>query len=308
MNTTAYEAAIVGGSSAGLAAALTLGRFGRRTIVFDTGAPRNKPAAHAHNFFTRDGEPPAELLRIAREQLQPYPSVELQQLSIATAEKTTHGFLLTALSGERFETRKIIIATGVKDILPAIEGLQELWGESIFHCPYCHGWEIKGEPVAIIANGDNAWHFAQIVSQLNKDITFLTNGPSALSSEQTGKLQRKGFSTIEIPIASVQKEKENGGIRITFADGSSIHKTAAYYRGETLQYHNEIAKQLGCELSGMGSVVVNFMYETTVPGVFAAGDVSHDRLHQVSMAAAGGHAAAGSCNGQLCAEDFEKDI
>lgn len=306
MNTTAYEAAIVGGSSAGLAAALTLGRFGRRTIVFDSGAPRNKPAAHAHNFFTRDGEPPAELLRIAREQLKPYPSVELRPLSIAGAQKNQDGFLLTTPEGERFTAKKIILATGVKDILPAIEGMQALWGESIFHCPYCHGWEIKGEPIAIIANGDNAWHFAQIVSRLNKDITFLTNGPSALSAEQAGKLQRKGFSIIETPLQSIQKE--NGGIRIGFADGTAIHKTAAYYRAETLHYRNEIARQLGCDLGETGSVIVNGMFETSVPGVFAAGDLSHDRLHQVSMAAAGGHTAAAACNGQLCAEEFEAEL
>ena len=305
MNTATYEAAIIGGSSAGLAAALTLGRFGRRVIVFDSGAPRNKPAAHAHNFFTRDGEPPAELLRIAREQLKPYPSIVLQPLSITGAEKTPDGFQLTGSGGERFATKKLIITTGVKDLLPAIGGMAELWGQSVFHCPYCHGWEVKGEPVAIIANGDNAWHFAQIVSALNKDIAFLTNGPSTLSEEQTGKLRRKGFSIIETPLSAIQKE--NGGIRIVFADGESIHRTAAYYRGDNLQYHNELARQLGCELSDAGSVVVNGMFETSVPGVFAAGDVSHDRLHQVSMAAAGGHTAAAACNGQLCAEDFEEE-
>ena len=305
MNTATYEAAIVGGSSAGLAAALTLGRFGRRAIVFDSGTPRNKPAAHAHNFFTRDGEPPAELLRIGREQLKPYPSVVLQPLSITTAEKTPGGFLLTASGGERFATQKIIIATGVKDVMPAIDGMAELWGQSVFHCPYCHGWEVKGEPVAIIANGDNAWHFAQIVSALNKDILFLTNGPSTLSEEQTGKLRRKGFSIIETPVSAIQKE--NGGIRIVLANGESVYRKAAYYRAENLHYHTELAEQLGCELSEAGSVVVNGMFETSVPGVFAAGDVSHDRLHQVSMAAAGGHTAAAACNGQLCAEYFEKE-
>jgi thioredoxin reductase len=118
-------------------------------------------------------------------------------------------------------------------------------------------------------------------------------------------LRRKGFSIIETPLSAIQKE--NGGIRIVFADGESIHRTAAYYRADNLQYHNELARQLGCELSDAGSVVVNGMFETSVPGVFAAGDVSHDRLHQVSMAAAGGHTAAAACNGQLCAEDFEEE-
>ncbi|RPD41396.1 NAD(P)/FAD-dependent oxidoreductase [Chitinophaga barathri] len=302
---TAYEVAIIGGSSAGLAAALTLGRFARRTIVFDNGAPRNKPAAHAHNFFTRDGEPPAELLRIAREQLKPYPSVELHSITVASAEKNNGGFLLTTATGEHIQVKKIIITTGVKDVLPPVTGMQQLWGEAVFHCPYCHGWEVKGEPVAIIANGDAAWHFAQIVSRLNKNITFLTNGPSILSIEQTEKLQRKGFSIIETPLASIQKE--NNGIRISFADGTSIQKTAAYYRGEALEFRNEIAKQLGCQLGETGAVIINPMHETTVPGVFAAGDVSHERLHQVSVAAAGGHTAAGSCNGQLCAEEFEAE-
>ena len=302
---TAYDAAIIGGSSAGLSAALTLGRFGRRTIVFDNGAPRNKPAAHAHNFFTRDGVPPSELLRIAREQLVPYPSVELQPLTIASAEKTAEGFVLTATSGERITARRIIIATGVKDGMPAISGMQELWGNAVFHCPYCHGWEVKGEPVAIISNGDNALHYAMLVSKLNKDLVFLTNGPSTLTAEQTEKLKRTGFSIIETPIASLQKEGE--GIRISFTDGSSILKKAAYYRSEKLHFRNELAQQLGCQLSDAGAVTVGPMYETSVPGVFAAGDISHDGLHQVSVAASGGHTAAAACNAQLCAEDFEAE-
>src|SRR5687768_10260342 len=142
---TAYEAAIIGGSSAGLAAALTLGRFGRRTIVLDNGSPRNKPTAHAHNFFTRDGVPPSELLRIAREQLVPYTSVELHNLTISSAEKTEGGFQLTADTGERIQAKKIIITTGVKDTMLPIPGIQELWGKLVIHCPYCDGWEVKGE-------------------------------------------------------------------------------------------------------------------------------------------------------------------
>lgn len=290
------DTAIIGGASAGLAAALTLGRCTRRTIVFDTGAPRNLPAAHAQNFFTRDGTPPLEILAIGREQLRIYPSVEIVQDKVITAEKKEGHFLLGTASGQQFTTRSIILATGVKDVLPDIEGVQKLWGNKIIHCPYCHGWENKDTPVAIVVNGEDAFHITMMVHNLNKDLVVLTNGKSTIPEK--------------LPVTVIEKviqrmEEDGEGLKITFADGSTLHKAAAYMRGKVM-FHNELAQQLGCELTEAGSVKVDATYQTTVPYVFAAGDLSHPGLHQVSVASTGGHIAAAVCNGMLCKEDFEK--
>ncbi|MCF6407080.1 NAD(P)/FAD-dependent oxidoreductase [Chitinophaga filiformis] len=303
-NIQQFDVAIIGGASAGLAAALILGRSIRKTVVFDTGEPRNRPAAHAHNVFTRDGVSPLEILAIGREQLKAYPSVTIAQERVITAAKEDGAFRLETASGGTFVVRKVIIATGVKDILPEIAGIQALWGNKVIHCPYCHGWEAKNTPIALIGNDDMAYHLIPIVRNLNKDLTVFTNGKSAFSEEQQAKLQQQGIGLIETPVTAV--EDAGDGMRLVLADGTVHHKQAAYVRAVRMQFNNELAVQLGCELEEAGSIKVDEFQQTTVPGVFAAGDVAHPMFHQVMAAAAGGLKAGGMCNGQLSMEDFEK--
>lgn len=303
MSRAEYDVAIIGGASAGLAAALTLGRTGRTAIVFDTGEPRNKPAAHAHNIFTRDGESPMELLAIGRQQLLQYPSVELHSERVVSAENSGHRFTITTAAGTTCSVRRVILATGVRDILPDIPGMKELWGSKVVHCPYCHGWELRNTPVALIANGDAASHLATLVRNLNSDLIVLTNGESTITSEKQELMVRKGIRVVETPIAEIIDDGD--GILIALQDGSVLHRTAAYARAASLHFNNQLAAQLGCELTEAGSVQVDEMHQTTVPGVFAVGDLSHPGLHQVAIAAAGGHKAAAMCNSQLCEEDIQ---
>jgi thioredoxin reductase len=295
-----YEIAIIGGSSAGLAAAQTCGRSARNTIVFDTQEPRNKPAAHAHNLFTRDGIPPSALLAIGREELKTYPSVVLRNDKVINVSRQEGAFLLETASAKQISARAIILATGVKDILPPIAGAQELWGSRIVHCPYCHGWEIKDTPVALIAEGDFAYEMAPLIYHLNKDLTILTNGGTPLPVD----LSHKGITIINTPIAKIAAAGE--GIAITFTDGVVINKTAAYLRVKELAFNNALAIQLGCELTEAGSVKVDEFKQTSIPNVWAAGDLAHPGMHQVSIAAAGGHLAAAMCTKQLNKEDFER--
>ncbi|PSL31988.1 thioredoxin reductase [Chitinophaga ginsengisoli] len=303
-NIQQLDVAIVGGASAGLAAALILGRSIRKTVVFDTGEPRNKPAARAHNVFTRDGVSPLEILHIGREQLKAYPSVTIAQDKVISAAKEEGGFRLETASGESYIARKVILATGVKDILPEIKGIHALWGDKVVHCPYCHGWEMKDTPMALIGNDDMAYHLITTIYNLNKDLTVFTNGQCAFSAEQQAKLQQRGIGLIETPVTAVEDAAD--GIRLILADGMVHHKHGAYVRAVRMEYHTALAVQLGCELEEAGSVKVDEFQQTTIPGVFAAGDVAHPMFHQVMAAAAGGLKAGGMCNGQMVAEDFEK--
>ncbi|SDH27216.1 NAD(P)/FAD-dependent oxidoreductase [Chitinophaga filiformis] len=303
-NIQQFDVAIIGGASAGLTAALILGRSIRKTVVFDTGEPRNKPAAHAHNVFTRDGTSPLELLDIGREQLKAYPSVTIAQERVITAAKEDGGFRLETSSGGTYVARKVILATGVKDILPEIKGIDSLWGNKVIHCPYCHGWEVKNTPIALIGNDEMAHHAIAIIYNLNKDLTIFTNGKCAFSAEQQAKLQQRGIGLIETPVAAIEDEAD--GIRLILEDGTVHHRHAAYVRAARIQFHTELAVQLGCELEEAGSIKVDESQQTTVPGVFAAGDVAHPMFHQVMAATASGLRAGSMCNGQITAEDFEK--
>lgn len=299
-----YEVAIIGGSSAGLAAALTLGRAGRRTVVFDTEAPRNKPAKHAHNIFTRDGTPPSELLKIGREQLEPYTSVSLRAKKIVRAQKLAGSFLLAAEDGEEITAGKLILATGLVDVLPDIKGFSALWGTRIVHCPYCHGWEIKDVPVGLIIKGEQVAEMAVMVHHWNKDLRIFTNGPSELSPADRSWMDNQGIEVTETPVSSITASGE--GVTIHLNNGTQAYFKAVYAKAERLQFNNELAIQLGCELSEEGSVVTDEMQATSVPGVFAAGDLVYGSLHQVSVAAAAGLTAAAACNKSLIKEAFEQ--
>lgn len=303
-NIQQFDVAIIGGASAGLAAALILGRSIRQTVVFDTGEPRNKPAAHAHNVFTRDGVSPLEILAIGREQLKAYPTVTIAQERVVSAAKVDEGFRLETAGGGTYIVRKLILATGVKDVLPEIAGVQALWGNKVIHCPYCHGFEVRNTPVALIGNDDIAFHQVGLIYNLNKDLTIFTNGKSAFSGEQQAKLQKQHIRVIETPVTAIADEGD--GIRIILADGTDHRRQAAYVRPVRMQFHNELAVQLGCELEEAGSIKVDEFQQTTVPGVFAAGDVAHPMMHQVMAAAAAGTKAGAMCNGQMAGEDFEK--
>ncbi|RPE09292.1 NAD(P)/FAD-dependent oxidoreductase [Chitinophaga lutea] len=297
------DVAVVGGSSAGLAAALTLGRCGRKAVIFDTGRPRNKPAAHAQNLFTRDGTPPLELLRIGREQLVPYPSVSIVETAVTSAIAENGLFILHTDTGAAYRAQRVILATGVKDDLPDIPGLAALWGSKLVHCPYCHGWEIKDLPVAVFANGPMAYEFTAVLTNWHPDIILCTNGPAGLTAEQMQQLARNGITVTETPVEKV--EETAGGMQISFADGTAVRRSAAYIKSGLI-FNNTLAEQLGCELTEKGAVKINHVQETTVPGVFAAGDISSEGAHQVSIAIAGGHMAAGMCNNGLAKAAFEQ--
>lgn len=298
-----FEVVIIGGASAGLSAAMALGRSNRQTLVIDSGNPRNKPAPHAHNIFTRDGTPPLELLKIAKSQLKIYPSVSFKNAFVTKAQKKNGAFQLTTDKEEVITARKLIIGTGVTDTLPDIKGFKELWGTKIVHCPYCHGWEQKDQSIGILLNGKNAEHLAPMVYNLNKEIHLFTNGKSKLSAPFTKWAQQKGINITETPVIELVNTKK--GVTIKMKNGDEYHLYSIYSRGDAYKFHNELPVQLGCKLTDEGSVIVDDFFNTSVPGVFAVGDLSHPGAHQVIFAASGGAKAGMACNGALTMEDYE---
>lgn len=299
-----YEVAIIGGASAGLSAALALGRSNRKTIVIDSGHPRNRPAPHAHNVFTRDNTPPLEILKIAKSQLKPYSTVHFRNAIVTKANRKNGLITLTTHKEESITVRRLILATGLTDLLPDIKGFKELWGTKIVHCPYCHGYELKDQHIGILMNGKNAEHLTPMVFNLNKSIQLFTNGKMELSSQFKKWTKHNNITINETPVAELADDRK--GIQIKLTDGSSHLVKGLYSRSVKYKFHNELAVQLGCKLTDEGAVQVDEMYSSSVAGVYAAGDLSHGSAHQVIIAAAGGAKAAMACNNSMIMEDYER--
>ncbi|MFD1140111.1 NAD(P)/FAD-dependent oxidoreductase [Larkinella insperata] len=301
-STPSYDVIIVGGSYAGLSAALVLGRSLRTVLVLDSGQPANRQTPHSHGFLTRDGETPAQLAAIARQQALAYPTVQLREATATRAERRADGFSVTVDTGETVTARRILLATGLKDILPDLPGFAECWGISVLHCPYCHGYEVRNKTVGIMGNGHTGFEMAKRIQHWNPGLTLFTNGPSTLTDEQTAQLTQHGISIVETPIVAFQHQ--HGHLQaLTLADETAF-PIDALYAHPTLLQTCDLAEQLGCELDEKGMVVVGEAGKTSVAGVFAAGD-THTMMRQVLIAAHNGMKAAVGINVELIEEEFE---
>jgi thioredoxin reductase len=283
-----------------LSAALVLGRSGRSTLVLDAGKPRNAASRKAHTFLTRDGIPPSELLERARAELEQYPSVEVRLTEALSASVEPIGFEVTLANGGTESCRKLLLATGVVDELPPIDGLAQLWGTSVFHCPYCDGWENRGSALAVYDRGAEAMSFVPVVLGWSEDLVLCTDGPSGLSDRARDELEHNGVRIVETPI--VRLEGSGRLERIVFSDGSAIARDALFVHTSP-RGRSDLASQLGCGLTDYGLVEVTPERETSISGVYAAGDAA-SRFHQIVVAAASGAEAAIMINRALAMEDF----
>lgn len=296
-----FDAIVVGGSYSGLAAGMALGRALRKTLIIDSGNPCNRQTPHSHNFLTRDGETPGAFAAIAREQIEKYDSVRLLNDSAISAIIDNTGFTIDTATGETFTGRKLIFATGIKDIMPAIPGFAECWGISLIHCPYCHGYEVRKQATGILGNGDYGYDFSTLISNWTNDLTLYTNGRSALTTAQTAKLREHNIGIVEDEVEAL--EHKNGWLRqINFKNGRSARLMALYTRTPFLQ-HCPIPVSLGCALTEEGYIQVDAAQKTTVQGVFASGD-SVTRMRTVANAVSMGTTAGMMVNKELIDEDF----
>ena len=296
-----FDVIVVGGGVAGLSSALVLGRSRRRTLVLDAGQPRNAPSAAAHSIFTRDGAPPTELLTIGRDQLRPYPSVQFQLSTAVDAQVVRDGFEVSVSGDGSVRSRKLLLAYGVIDELPQIGGMEELWGKSVLHCPYCHGWEVRDEPLALYGRGQTGVELAQLLLGWSHDLVLCTDGPAELTDKQRAQLARHQIPVIEKPISHLEGAK---GVleRICFTNGSNLSRRAMFLR-PTQRQRSDLAARLGCEQAELGLIRTDEWGQTSVSGVYAAGDATTP-VQKVIRAAASGATAAIGINRSLLAENF----
>lgn len=298
---TQYEVIIIGGSYSGLSAAMALGRASRNVLIIDSGEPCNKQTPHSHNFITHDGETPAAISAKAKEQVLRYPTVTFVNGKAIKAIKTQNGFGLATQDGKNFTAKKLLIATGVKDVMPAIEGFAQCWGISVIHCPYCHGYEVKDQKTALMANGSMAEHFLPVLLQWTKELTLLTNGKAELSDAFLAKLTQHNVALIETEIKSIQHT--NGYMEsVTLVDGTHHNFKAMYAKIPSVQ-HTFIPEDLGCAINEQGYIVVDDFKKTTVEGVFASGDCT-TMMRAVAMAIESGMKAATMINNEMCITAF----
>lgn len=296
-----FEVIIIGGSYAGLSAAMALGRALRNVLIIDSGLPCNRQTPHSHNFITQDGEKPSVIAKKAKTQVLNYNTVNFHNGLAVSGKKTENGFEITTKTGETLETKKLVFATGVKDIMPNIKGFSECWGISVIHCPYCHGYEVKNERTGIFANGDFAFHYAQLINNWTKDLTVFTNGKSTLTQEQTDKINKHNIPIIEKEIAYLKHE--NGNVQqIVFKDNSTFHLKAIYSRPDCEQ-HCKIPEMLGCEQTEQGLLKVDMFQKTTVKNVFACGD-NASPMRSVANAVATGSLVGAMVNNGMIEEEF----
>lgn len=296
-----FDVIIIGGSYAGLAAAMALGRALKQVLVIDSHQPCNRQTPHSHNFLTQDGKTPAEISALARQQVEQYDGVHFYKGLAIKGTKLAPGFAIETATGESFEARKLIFATGIKDLLPEIPGFSDCWGISVLHCPYCHGYEVKNQITGILGNGEYGFEFAMLISNWTQELTLYTHGKSSLTDAQSQKLEKHRISIVETELERIDHSK--GFIHhLCFKEGSKIPVTALYTRPDFVQ-HCPIPASLGCELTPEGYLKTDPLQKTTVAGIYACGD-NATRLRTVANAVAMGTTAGMMLNKELVAEAF----
>ncbi|RIQ11592.1 NAD(P)/FAD-dependent oxidoreductase [Jiangella rhizosphaerae] len=292
---------IIGAGPAGLSAALTLGRMHRETVLLDAGSGRNAPAAAVHNLLLGEGLAPAELRRRAREQLAPYPSVRVVDAEVSEVAPGAR-FAVTLATGERVTARRLLLATGVRDELPPVEGLAERWGRSVFHCPYCHGFEVTGRRVVVLGGGPARARLAvQLRRSFADDVVLCAGGPPGLDDATAAVVAAHGIAVREEPV--LRLDDDAVVLAAGDDDGDSIAADAVFVP-TTVRQRAPFAADLGCALLPDGAVEVDEFGRTSVPGVYAAGDLAHRATLPMPVSAVVAAMAAGTVAAAMLDQDL----
>jgi len=296
-----FDVIIVGGSYAGLSAAMALGRALRNVLIIDSGLPCNRQTPHSHNFLTQDGIKPSVIADKAKKEVLKYDTVKFVTDLAVKGTKTDKGFEISTQSGKIFSAKKLVFATGLKDKMLSVNGFSECWGISVLHCPYCHGYEVRNQKTGIFANGYGAFHLARLIRNWTKDLTIFTNGKSELTQEQTDEIKGHNIAIVEKEITSL-KHKDGVVEGIVFSDHTTFPLKVINSR-PPVEQHCKIPELLGCELTEQGLIKIDAFQRATVDNVFACGD-STNPLRAVSYAVSTGNNTGVFLNNALIEEEF----
>lgn len=299
-----YDCIIIGGGPAGLNAALVLGRARRNVILFDSNEPRNHVVRESHGFLTRDGIQPAKIRQLALQELEAYPSIQVKPekaLSIECISETNYE--VTTESSNVYKSTKILLATGLKDEQPNVPGIERFYGTSLFSCPYCDGWEVRDQPLAVIAD-KNVYKLAKEVFIWSRDLIVFTNGEGRLELHERERLESRGIKVVEDILSGL--EGTNGQLeRVRLEDGTLIDRSYGFVT-PLWSHPNHFAGILGCKLNEYGGIQTDEYGRTNVWNVYAAGDAANIVPAQLIVAAGSGSAAAIGINGDLTNELFDQ--
>ena len=305
----AYDVVVIGGGAAGLGGALQLARSRRSVLVVDAGQPRNRPAAAVHGLLGHDGVPPARLLARGRDEVRGYGGEVVAGEVTAVDGNLAAGFTVTFGDGQVVLARRLLVTSGLVDNLPDIPGLGERWGRDVVHCPYCHGWEVRDQPIGVLASGPTSVHQALLFRQLSDDVVYFRRG-TALDGADAARLAARGIRVVEGEVTAVVIADDRvAGVRL--ADGTVVARRALAVAARMTARAGFLA-DLGLKASehpsGMGTYVpADPAGRTEVPGVWAAGNVT-DLSAQVGAAAAAGALAGAVINADLVEEETSRAV
>ncbi|MBM7703747.1 FAD-dependent oxidoreductase [Metabacillus iocasae] len=303
MNEKLFDCIVIGGGAAGLNAALVLGRSRRNTLIIDENQPRNRVTRESHGFLSRDGIKPEEFKKISLEQLKKYPNVRYDQDRVENVVKFAAAFEVTTKEGNVYRSKKVIFATGMKDQLPSIKGLREVYGTSVFPCPYCDGWERRDKKLAVFGNEEWLMHYVKMIYNWSKDLIVFTNGPAKITGSEKKELMEHGVQLVESPIVELQST--NGQLeKIVVKSGESFERTDGFILDTGETQASDIPFKLGVELNEMGGYKVSENRETTIEGLYIIGDAKNT-FSGLIMAASEGYELGATINGEMVMEEWE---
>ena len=298
-----FDVVVVGGGPAGLAAAMVLGRCRFRVLVVDSGRGRNHAAPGVHGFLGSDGVLPAELRRRGKREARRY-GVAFRRGEVTSVARRGSGFELRLGRGAHLRCRRLLLATGVADPLPEVPGFAELYGKSVFHCPYCDGWEARDRPLALYGRGSAAARYAVTLTRWSADLVLLTDGPTRLRAADREALAAAGVRVVVKRLAALETARGRLA-RVRFANGDALPRYAIFFASRPRQSCN-LAASLGVRFTDKGMVQAGRFEDTCVPGVYVAGDASRD-VQLAAVAAAEGVKAAVAIHADLDKERLARN-
>jgi thioredoxin reductase len=301
-----WDCIVIGGGAAGLSAALVLGRARKRTLVVDAGRPSNVVAHGIGGLLGQDGRPPADFYAAGRDELAKYPSVRLLAGGVVGGERQDGGFALDLADGSRETARRVLLATGMDYRYADVPGIAERWGRSVFHCPFCHGWEVREQRLGVLDNGATATHRALLLRTWSDDVTLFTNGPAQLEPEDLGRLEQAGVLVDERPVTGLRGAGDT--LTAVVLEDDAERACSGLLVAVTTHQRSDLAAQLGAVAAAPGPVAADALeldakYVTSVPGLYGAGDIGA-QMQSVALAVAAGSTAAAMVVQGLVAEMY----